>query len=69
MAGKKPHLSNTDLRRGLFTTGPRAAGPVSLPRESATGSEEQILLFGEAAPAAKTEPRPTPPAARTRNSG
>ena len=59
MAGKKPHLSNTDLRRGLFTAGPRAAAPLSAKRESATGSEEQMLLFGEAAPA----PHPIPAAA------
>ena len=53
MAGKKPPLSNTDLRRGLFTAGSRAVEPVPVKREGATGSEEQLLLFGEAAPGAE----------------
>ena len=67
MAGKKPPLSNTDLRRGLFTAGARAAAPVQ--REGATGSEEQLLLFGEAAPGAKTDQNQALQAARSRDSG
>ena len=51
MAGETPNLSKTDLRRGLFTASPRAAASAPAKRESATGSEEQLLLFGEAAPA------------------
>ena len=69
MAGKKPPLSNTDLRRGLFTAGSRAVEPVPVKREGATGSEEQLLLFGEAAPGAKTDQNQALQAARSRDSG
>ncbi len=49
MAAPTPHLSKTDLRRGLFTKPAAAPAPAPAPTPktfpAATSPEEQALLF------------------------
>ena len=51
MSSKSRHLSKTDLRRGLFTKGEKVIDSQPVKGEIATGTDEQMLLFGEVATA------------------
>lgn len=56
MMGQSPQFSKTDLRRGRLTAKAKPPEPASVKREIATGSAEQLLLFGEVDAASTPQP-------------